>query len=146
MSFVLLAAQLRAKEGDTMRVHYVLNHGGTPAAKLADVEIHFEEGLLAGLKLVGASVWRSKKGEAPTVLVPSRSYATAAGVRYYELLRPSGDGDPSAAGTGGDPAAKLAVRRFKDYVREEYCRIAALPDEPAPAADRAAGKKAGSAR
>ena len=41
-----------------MRVHYVLNHGGTPASKLADIEIHFEEGLLAGLKLVGCSVWR----------------------------------------------------------------------------------------
>ncbi len=53
-----------------MRVHYVLNHGGTPASKLADVEIHFEEGLLAGLKLVGCSVWRSKKGDAPTILVP----------------------------------------------------------------------------
>ncbi len=26
-----------------MRVHYVLNHGGTPESKLADVEIHFED-------------------------------------------------------------------------------------------------------
>jgi len=128
-----------------MRVHYVLNHGGTPASKLADVEIHFEEGLLAGLKLVGASIWRSKKGDAPTVLVPSRSYATAAGVRYYELLRPSADGAPSAAGTVEDPAAKQAVRRFKEYVKDEYCKIAALPDEPAPSADRGAGRKAGSA-
>jgi hypothetical protein len=144
MGLELLAAQRRAKEGITMRVHYVLNHVGTPASKLADVEIHFEEGLLAGLKLVGASVWRSKKGEAPTVLVPSRSYATAAGVRYYELLRPSGDGAASAAGTVEDPAAKVAVKRFKDYVRQEYCRIAALPDDPAPTADRGAGRRAGS--
>jgi len=119
-----------------MRVHYVLNHGGTPASKLADVEIHFEEGLLAGLKLVGCSVWRSKKGEAPTVLVPSRSYATAAGVRYFELLRPSADGAGSAGGYGEDPAAKLAVKRFKEYVREEYCRIAALPDEPRAASEK----------
>jgi hypothetical protein len=124
-----------------MRVHYVLNHAGTPASKLADVEIHFEEGLLAGLKLVGCSVWRSKKGEAPTVLVPSRSYATAAGVRYYELLRSSADG--AAGGAGEDPEAKLAVRRFKEYVREEYRKIAALPDEPVP--ERAGGRKPGSA-
>jgi hypothetical protein len=27
-----------------MRLHYVLNHGGTPESKLADVEIHFEDG------------------------------------------------------------------------------------------------------
>jgi hypothetical protein len=125
-----------------MRVHYVLNHGGTPASKLADVEIHFEEGLLAGLKLVGCSVWRSKKGDAPTVLVPSRSYATAGGVRYYELLRASVDGAASAAGSGEDPAAKLAVRRFKDYVRDEYRKIAALPDEPPVPAERGGGRKA----
>ena len=127
-----------------MRVHYVLNPGGTPAAKLADVEIHFEEGLLAGLKLVGCSVWRSKKGEAPTVLVPSRSYATAAGVRYYELLRPSADASATASGNGEDPEAKQTVRRFKEHIREEYCKIAALPDEPARGAERG-GRKAGPA-
>jgi hypothetical protein len=107
-----------------MRVHYVLNHGGTPESKLADVEIHFEEGLLSGLKLVGCSVWRSRKGEDPTVLVPSRSYATAGGVRYYELLRPSEDGKSPE-----DASAKLAVRNFKQYIREEYMKIAALPEK-----------------
>jgi hypothetical protein len=112
-----------------MRVHYVLNHGGTPASKLADVEIHFEEGLLAGLKLVGCSVWRSKKGEAPTVLVPSRSYATASGVRYYELLRGS-----ASNGAETDDERK-AVKRFKEYIRDEYKKIATLPvDEPVKAA------------
>jgi hypothetical protein len=111
-----------------MRVHYVLNHGGTPASKLADVEIHFEEGLLAGLKLVGCSVWRSKKGEAPTVLVPSRSYATAGGVRYYELLREAVD--ETAAGTR---TKNEATKRLKEYIRDEYGKIATLPvDEPAP--------------
>jgi hypothetical protein len=111
-----------------MRVHYVLNHGGAPESKLADVEIHFEEGLLSGLKLVGCSVWRSRKsekGEAVTVLVPSRSYATGAGIRYYELLRPS-DG----ASAPGDPDGRNALRRFKDYVRDEYLRIADRPVDP----------------
>jgi hypothetical protein len=106
-----------------MRLHYVLNHGGTPESKLADVEIHFEEGLLSGLKLVGCSVWRSKKGEAPTVLVPSRSYATAGGIRYFELLRASEEGvNPT------DPAGKIAVRKFKEYIRDEYRKIEALPE------------------
>lgn len=110
-----------------MRVHYVLNHGDMPMSKLADVEIHFEEGLLAGLKLVGCSIWRSKKGESPTVLVPSRSYATAGGVRYYELIRPSaGEAEGDA---GGDPSGKDAVRRFKQYIREEYLRIAGATAE-----------------
>jgi len=109
-----------------MRVHYVLNHGESPASKLADVEIHFEEGLLSGLKLVGCSVWRSKKGDLPTVLVPSRSYATAGGVRYYELLRDSADGTPDAV-TGRRPNS---IKRFKKYIQDEYCNIAALPDAP----------------
>src|SRR5512134_7333 len=108
-----------------MRVHYVLNHGGTPESKLADVEIHFEEGLLSGLKLVGCSVWRSRKGEEPTVLVPSRSYATAGGIRYYELLRPSEEGTSAE-----DQGAKLAVRNFKLYIRDEYMKITALPELP----------------
>jgi len=98
-----------------MRVHFVLNHGGTPSGKLADVEILFEEGLLAGLKLVGCSIWRSKKGEAPTVLVPSRTYATAAGVRYYELLRFSADGEKEN---------RTAMKTFKQYIRDEYLKVA----------------------
>ena len=80
------------------------------------------------------------------MLVPSRSYATAGGVRYYELLRASADGAASAAGGVEDPAAKLAVRRFKDYVRDEYRKIAALPDEPPVPAERSGGKKASAAR
>ena len=107
-----------------MRVHFVLNHGGTPASKLADVEIHFEEGPLAGLKLVGCTVWKSKKGEKPTVLVPSRSYATAGGVRYYELLRGSLDG-----GSSPSKEDKEATRRFKNYIGEEYAIRAGLQDD-----------------
>jgi hypothetical protein len=106
-----------------MRVHYVLNHGGTPESKLADVEFHFEEGLLSGLKLVGCSVWRSRKGEELSVLVPSRSYATAGGIRYYELLRPSHE-----ANAPNDPGAKMAIRNLKRYIREEYAKIATLPE------------------
>lgn len=103
-----------------MRVHYVLNHGKTPETKLADVEIHFEEGLLSGLKLVGCSVWRSKKGEELTVLVPARPYSGTGGIRYFDLIRPSAEGtDPK------DPAGRSALRAFKDHIREEYLRIAA---------------------
>jgi len=124
-----------------MRVHYVLNLGDTPMSKLADVEIHFEEGLLAGLKLVGCSIWKSKKGESPTVLVPSRSYATAGGVRYYELIRPSaGEAEGDA---GGDPSGKDAVRRFKQYVREEYLKIAGLPVEAEEKPEKTSGRRKG---
>lgn len=110
-----------------MRIHYVLNHDGIPVSKLADVEIYFEEGLLAGLKLIGCSVWRSKKGDPPTVLVPSRSYATASGVRYYELLRPSDAASPEDQ--------KKALKEFKAYIRDEYLRIATLPEPDAAGAE-----------
>lgn len=94
-----------------MRIHFKRNTTGTPASKLADVEIHFEEGLLAGLTLVGCSVWKAKKGDAPTVMVPSRSYTTAAGLRYFEMLRPSVDGPER-------------VKAFKEYIRAEYLKCA----------------------
>jgi hypothetical protein len=110
-----------------MRMHYLLNQGAAPESKLADVEIHFEEGILSGLKLVGCSVWRSKKGEGPTVLVPSRSYATATGVRYYELLRPSEGG-----GTGDEAGGKFAIRNFRQHIRDEYLKIAGFPEEKEP--------------
>jgi hypothetical protein len=120
-----------------MRLHYILNQGGVPESKLADVEVHFEEseGVLSGLKLVGCSVWRTRKeGEGPSVLIPSRPYSTAGGMRYFDLLRPSSEADDPA-----DPAGKVHVRRFKDHVRDEYQRIAALPEErPARAGRRGA--------
>jgi len=93
-----------------MRLNFILNKEA-PESKLADVEIQFEEGLLAGMKLIGCSVWKAKKNENPTVLVPSRSYATAGGVRYYELLRDSDDGNDGS-------------KRFRDFVREEYLKVA----------------------
>jgi len=107
-----------------MRVHYLLNQGGSPEGKLADVEIHFEEGLLAGLKLVGCSVWRSRKGDALAVMVPARSYQTMGGVRYYDLLRPSGEG-----GGAEDAGGRSALRAFKEQIRDEYLRIAGRPKD-----------------
>jgi hypothetical protein len=123
-----------------MRVHFVLNHGGCPVSKLADVELHFEEGLLAGLKLVGCSVWKPKKGELPTVLreimVPSRSYATAGGVRYFELLRGFNASGP-ANETSED---QQAVKRFKEYIRSEYLKIAVLGDHDARGSGKAVAR------
>ena len=130
-------ASHHAEKGHTMRVHFVLNHGGTPESKLADVEIHFEEGLLSGLKLVGCSVWRSRKGDDPTVLVPARSYATAGGVRYYELLR-AAEEDLSRPGKD-DTETRASIRRFKDFIRTEFLKIA----EPVPAAIGNVRKKKG---
>jgi hypothetical protein len=99
-----------------MRVHFILTPG-PPENKLAEVEIHFEEGPLAGMKLVGFSVWKSKKGEGKkhVVLVPTRSFATPAGTRYFELLR---DSEGSAPGS-----KKNYISVLKQLIRDEYQRI-----------------------
>jgi hypothetical protein len=102
-----------------MRIQFILNHKGTPSGKLADVEILFDEGFLAGLTLGGCSIWRPLKGDAPTVLVTSRSYATAGGVRYYQFLRSSNDGEKKD---------QAALKTFKQYIRDEYRKI--VPPDP----------------
>jgi hypothetical protein len=107
------------RKGKGMRIQFILNHKGTPSGKLADVEILFEEGFLAGLKLGGCSIWRPLKGDAPTVLVTSRSYATAGGVRYYQFLRSSEDGEKEN---------QTALKTFKQYIRDEYRKI--VPPDP----------------
>ena len=107
------------RKGKGMRIQFILNHKGTPSGKLADVEILFEEGFLAGLTLGGCSIWRSKKGDDPTVLVTSRSYATAGGVRYYQFLRSSDDGEKKD---------QTALKTFKQYIRDEYRKI--VPPDP----------------
>ena len=44
-----------------MQVKIVSNMNGAPEGKLADAELHFKEGLLVGLKLVGFSVWARQR-------------------------------------------------------------------------------------
>jgi hypothetical protein len=65
---------------------------GSPAGKLADAELHFSEGPLDGLKLVGFAVWE-RRGNASgrNVTFPARSYAVNGERRSYALLRPISD-------------------------------------------------------
>jgi hypothetical protein len=38
------------------------NDNGNPPEKLADAELHFTDGPLAGLKLVGFAIWERRTG------------------------------------------------------------------------------------
>jgi hypothetical protein len=67
---------------------------GNKVGKLADVELHFEDGLLEGLKLIGFTVWRSRDGGV-NVTYPARQYSVNGERRSFALLRPT-DGDPMA--------------------------------------------------
>jgi len=47
----------REKEGeDTTTIRFIANDKGNPVGKLADAELHFDDGPFAGLKLIGFSV------------------------------------------------------------------------------------------
>jgi hypothetical protein len=63
----------------------------TPAGKLADAELHFTEGPLAGLKLVGFAVWERRGGGGRNVTFPARSYSVNGERRSFALLRPVAD-------------------------------------------------------
>jgi hypothetical protein len=60
-----------------------------PAGKLADAEVHFTDGALEGMKLIGFSIWE-KKGGGPgrNVTFPARPYSVNGERRNFALLRP----------------------------------------------------------
>ena len=49
-----------------MIVKITPNEKGNPPGKLADAELHFGDGPLAGLKLIGFSIWERRGGSSPT--------------------------------------------------------------------------------
>src|SRR5205807_2391401 len=67
------------------------NDKGNPPGKLADAELHFTEGPLTGLKLIGFSVWQrrgSANGGDHNVTFPARQYSVNGERRSFALLRP----------------------------------------------------------
>ena len=74
-----------------MTVRIVTNDKGNPPGKLADAELHFTEGALEGLKLVGFGVWERKNGDGRNVTFPARSYNMNGERRSFALLRPFTD-------------------------------------------------------
>jgi hypothetical protein len=71
-----------------MVVRITPNDKGTPAGKLAEAELHFTEGTLEGLKLVGFAVWERRSGTGRNVTFPARQYSVNGERRSFALLRP----------------------------------------------------------
>jgi len=65
-----------------------MNDRGNPPGKLADAELHFGDGPLAGLKLIGFSVWERRGGSGRNVTFPARQYSVNGERRSFALLRP----------------------------------------------------------
>src|SRR5882672_8161022 len=75
-----------------MVVKITPNDKGNPQGKLADAELHFTEGVLEGLKLIGFSIWERRGGNGGrNVTFPARSYAVNGERRSFALLRPIAD-------------------------------------------------------
>jgi hypothetical protein len=64
------------------------NDKGNPPGKLADAEVHFSEGPLDGLKLIGFSIWERRGGSGRNVTFPARQYSVNGERRSFALLRP----------------------------------------------------------
>src|SRR5258708_35158423 len=74
---------------DTMTVKITPNDKGNPPGKLAEAELHFGgQSPLAGLKLIGFSIWERRGGSGRNVTFPARSYSINGERRSFALLRP----------------------------------------------------------
>jgi hypothetical protein len=95
-----------------MRVQFV-NRGGAPEKLVCEAEVVFDEGPLAGMKLVGFSLWHGGD-DGVYVTFPARAFGSETERRYFDLLR-SVEGVPADA------------RRVKDWILDSYraTRIAA---------------------
>ena len=67
------------------------NDKGNPPGKLADAELHFIDGELDGLKLIGFAIWERRGGNGYNVTFPARQYAVNGERRSFALLRPISD-------------------------------------------------------
>jgi hypothetical protein len=83
------------------------NDKNNPPGKLADAEVHFTEGVLDGLKLIGFGVWERRSGGGRNVTFPARQYTVNGERRSFALLRP----------VTGDVTAQ---NRIRELVLEAY--------------------------
>jgi len=91
-------------------VRITLNDKNNPPGKLADAEIHFTEGVLAGLKLIGFAIWERRSGNGRNVTFPARQYSVNGERRSFSLLRPvAGDA------TAQDKLRELVLQAYAEY-------------------------------
>jgi hypothetical protein len=74
-----------------MTVKIVANEKGNPPGRLADAELHFSDGPLAGLTLIGFAIWERRSGSGRNVTFPARQYSVNGERRSFALLRPNAD-------------------------------------------------------
>jgi len=95
-----------------MVVKIVPNDKGNPPGKLADAELHFSDGVLEGLKLIGFAIWERRGSGGRNVTFPARQYAVNNERRSFALLRPLADT------TGQDRIRELVLQAYAEYEEE----------------------------
>ena len=100
-----------------MTVKIVPNEKANPPGKLADAELHFSDGVLDGLKLIGFSVWERRTGNGRNVTSPARQYSVNGERRSFALLRPIAD--------------TSAQERVRDLVLQAYAEYEQTATEAA---------------
>jgi hypothetical protein len=93
-----------------MTVTITPNDKQNPPGKLADAELHFTDGVLDGLKLIGFAVWERRSGTGRNVTFPARQYSVNGERRTFALLRPA-VGDASAQ----DRVRELILQAYAEY-------------------------------
>ena len=101
-----------------MTIKITPNDKGNPPGKLADAELHFTEGPLEGLKLIGFGIWERGRGGGGgrNVTFPARQYNVNGERRSFALLRPVVDV------TSQNKLRELILEAFQEY--EERAAIA----------------------
>ena len=91
-----------------MTIKILRNEKGNPVGKLAEAELHFVDGPLAGLKLIGFGIWERKSGTGRNVTFPARQYSVNGERRSFALLRPLEDA------TGQDRIRELVLQAYAE--------------------------------
>jgi hypothetical protein len=94
---------------DTVIVRIIANDKGNPPGKLADAELHFTDGPLRGLKLIGFAVWERRTGGGRNVTFPARQYTVNGERRSFSLLRPIDDA------TSQETVRELVLQAYADH-------------------------------
>jgi len=68
-----------------------MNDKRNSPGKLADAELHFGTGPLAGLKLIGFGIWERRGGDGRNVTFPARQYTVNGERRSFAVLRDISD-------------------------------------------------------
>ena len=104
------------------------NDRNNPPGKLADAELHFTDGELEGLKLIGFAVWERRTGRGRSVTFPARQWVVDGEGREFALLRPIADS--KAHRRLGD----LVLKAFEEYDQETLTDdvVNQLENIPAP--------------